>query len=159
MKKNISILLISLLAISILVCNVYYISSLIIAKQEFKHSSKYETIYISLAAAKKIHNHEIVLDNVMYDIASSSQINDIIELKVYKDTRETELLSFMNGIKTSNADISLLNFLSLISNDQIHPIDLCIEHISIDTHIGFNTILQEKIVLSNMVPPPECFAE
>ena len=158
MKKNISILLISLLAISILVCNVYYISSLIIAKQEFKHSSKYETIYISLAAAKKIHNHEIVLDKVIYDIASSSQINDIIELKVYKDTRETELLSFVHNIKTSNADVNLLNFLSLISNDRIQTLTFQIDCKSIDIHISFNNLLQGKIIINNIAPPPECFA-
>lgn len=158
MKKSISIFLISLVAISILICNVYYFSSLLIAKQEFNQTTSYETIYISSDAAKKIHNHEIVLNNVIYDIASSSQKNDIIELKVFKDTRETELLSFIRGIKTSNADISLLNFLSLISNDPIHSIDLCIEYKSIDTHIGFNTILQEKIVISHLSPPPEHIA-
>ena len=158
MKKSTSIFLISFVAISILVCNVYYFSSLVIAKQEFYHTAKYETIYISSDAAKKIHNHEIVLNNVIYDIASSSQINDIIELKVYKDSRETELFSFMHNIKTSNADISLLNLLSLISNDGIQTVTFHIEYKSIDTHTSFNTLVQEKIIISNMAPPPECFA-
>ncbi len=158
MKKSISIFLISLVVISILVCNVYYFSSLIIAKQEFNNTVTYETLYISLDAAKKIHNHEIVLNNVIYDIASSFQINDIIELKVYKDTRETELLSFMQTIKTSNADINLLNFLSLISNDRIQIVTFHIDYKSIDTHISFNNLLQEKIVISNLAPPPECIA-
>lgn len=158
MKKSISIFLISLVVISILVCNVYYFSSLVIAKQEFYHTMKYETLYISSDAAKKIHNQEIVLNDIIYDIVSSSQENNIVTLKVYKDTRETELLSFMHTIKTSNADINLLNFLSLISNDRIQIVTFHIDYKSIDTHISFNNLLQEKIVISNLAPPPECIA-
>ena len=64
----------------------------------------------------------------------------------------------MQTIKTSNADINLLNFLSLISNDRIQIVTFHIDYKSIDTHISFNNLLQEKIVISNLAPPPECIA-
>jgi hypothetical protein len=156
LKKYIGILSISLFALSVIFCNVYFFGSMLIAKYEANHSGNLEQISLSESQVQSIHGHEISIDGQMYDIIKLEKIGNKTIATAYKDSRETELLSLFKKTKNSKSEILLLSFLSLVVNTDLHSFDFT-QH---NTCIAYTTC-HEKVLTSTFIgvlsPPPDFF--
>ena len=124
------------------------------AKYEANHTEKLEQILLSESQLQSIHGHEISIYGQMYDIIKLEKIGDETIATVYKDNRETELLSLFKKNKNRNSEILLLSFLSLVVNTHLHSFEFTQHNTSIAHTISHEQILSSTFsgVLS---PPPD----
>ena len=132
-------------------------SSFIWSKYEFSISTNLEIIQIPETSYSKIHNHEISIDGVMYDIKEIKKTTQGYKLIVFKDTRETQILKFISKSKDQKLEISFLNFLALLITGEKSNFEYNIAYMKEIKQYAIYSIFCTNHLNSIFAPPPNIY--